>query len=107
MEEVQKYKLYAGKFQFISDTITYSFVGSHNKYMLVFSNEKPDGKFVEVPDDLLKQLTEKEKSWLLGCKMKVNAEFMKKNKEKSLDFLENFIKRFEKELKKEKRKKKD
>lgn len=107
MEEVQKYKLYAGKFQFISDTIKYSFVGSHNKYMLVFADEKPEGKFVEVPDNLLKQLTREEKDWLLGCKIKINTDFIKKNEEKSIDFLEGFIKRFEQELKKEKRKKKE
>lgn len=107
MEEVQKYKLYTGKFQFISDEIKYSFVGSHNKYMLVFTDEKPEGKFVEVPDELLKQLTREEKDWLLGCKIKINTDFIKKNEEKSIDFLEGFIKRFEQELKKEKRKKKE
>nr|DAU13444.1 MAG TPA: hypothetical protein [Caudoviricetes sp.] len=107
MEEVQKYKLYAGKFQFISDKVKYSFVGSHNKYMLVFLNEKPEGKFTEVPDNLLKQLTNEEKSWLLACKTKINAEYMKKNEEGSMALLENFIKLFEKELKKEKRKKKE
>lgn len=103
MQEVKKYRLYAGKFQFISDEIKYSFIGSHNKYMLVFADEKPEGKFAEVPDNLLKELTEEEKRWLLGCKMKVNAEYMKQNEERSIDFLGSFLKQFEKELKKEKR----
>lgn len=104
MEEVQEYKLYVGKFQFISDEIRFSYVSSHGRYMLVFDKKQPEGKFAELPEDLLKDLTQEEKDWLLGCKFKVNAEFMRKNEEQSFEILDKFIIKFEKELEKEKRK---
>ena len=104
MEEVQEYKLYVGKFQFISDEIRFSYASSHGRYMLVFDNKQPEGKFTELPSDLLKDLTQEEKDWLLGCKLKINAEFMRKNEEQSFEILDNFLNKFEKELEKEKRK---
>ena len=104
MEEVQEYKLYVGKFQFISDEIRFSYASSHGRYMLVFDNKQPEGKFTELPNNLLKDLTIEEKDWLLGCKFKINAEFMRKNEEQSFEILDNFVNKFEKELEKEKRK---
>lgn len=104
MEEAKEYKLYVGKFQFISDDIQYFYVGSHGRYMLVYDIKKPEGKFIELPNELVKDLTQEEKDWLLCCKFEINTEFMKKNKEQSFEILENFIDKFEKELKKEKNK---
>lgn len=104
MEEAKEYKLYVGKFQFISDEIQFSYVGSHGRYMLVFDNKQPKEKFIELHSELLKDLTQEEKDWLLRCKFKINAEFMEKNEEQSLEILDNFVNKFEKELEKEKRK---
>lgn len=104
MEEAKEYKLYVGKFQFISDEIQFSYASSHGRYMLIYDTKKPEGKFTELPNDLLKDLTQEEKDWLLGCKLKINAEFMRKNEEQSFEILDNFVNKFEKELEKEKRK---
>lgn len=104
MEEVQKYKLYVGKFQIISDEIKYSYVSGHNRYMLVYSENIPEGKFVELPDELLKDLTQAEKEWLLACKIEINTKFMKDNEKQSMGLIENFLDNLERELKKEKAK---
>lgn len=101
MEEVQKYKLYVGKVQIIPDDIKYSYVSGHNRYMLVYSDKEPEGKFTELPDKLLKDLTQAEKEWLLACKLEINAKFMKDNEQQSLGLIENFLDNLEKELKKE------
>lgn len=100
MEEAKKYRLYVGKYQPLDDEIEYAYFGSHHKYMLVFSERLPKGKFEELPECLLKQLTQDEKKWLYESKVEINAKYLNENKEQSIEILENFINCLERELKK-------
>ena len=99
------YKLYAGEIQDVPKGVKYSFVPSHLQYLLLYSNvyPEPQENFVEI-DETQVELTAEETTWLMQCKMAINAAHIQSHKEEYIDAFDAWLDVFEAELKKERTK---
>lgn len=99
----KQYKLYAGKTDKVPKNIEYSFVPSHCRYMLIYTDKKIQEKvFRLIPNTT--SLLKEESDWLNTCKSKISV---KKTAELLYNNLENFtefLNAFEIALKEEKEK---
>ena len=101
MEEVQEYKLYVGGLQKIPDGIKFSYYNFTHQYFLIYDTKKPEGDFLEVIPEILKELNQDERTWLAGCKLALSIEEISSNAEEVSRSLNSFAEILEKELKKE------
>lgn len=99
METSTDYRLFVGK---TFPDKKYTFYSSESRYYLVFATTCPDG-FMEVPEDVMSELNDEEKIWLLRAKMDVNIAYIKEHTKEYTDFLGEFADNFEKELQEEMR----
>lgn len=99
------YKLYAGEIQDVPKGVKYSFVPSHLQYLLLYSNvyPEPQENFVEI-DETQVELTAEETTWLMQCKLAINAAHIQSHKEEYIDAFDAWLDAFEAELKKERSK---
>jgi len=99
-QESNKYTLYVGSPQDVP--ITDGVFSYYRKgYMLVFSQQVPEGKWGVVLPENESFLRTDERKWLTECKIIVNAREVKKHQEDYITLMDNFIDQLEKELKKE------
>ena len=98
-QDPQGYKLYAGEIQEVPQNAKYSLIPSHHQYLLIYSDIPPEPKedFVCI-DNLVTEFTAEEMMWLAKCKMQVNAEEVKRNREAMEQLLDSFLDVFEQEL---------
>lgn len=101
MSEIKQYRLYASYTKKIPDGVEYSLQPFGTKYILCFTDMELREPYREIP--LETPLNEQESSWLLECKIAVNAKYMKEHEEENVAFLNEFFNLVEKELKKEKK----
>ena len=115
MQVQAPYKLYAGEIQDVPKGVKYSFVPSHLQYLLLYSNvyPKPQENFVEIDETQVEltaeeetqvELTAEETTWLMQCKMAINAAHIQSHKEEYIDAFDAWLDVFEAELKKERTK---
>ena len=95
----QGYKLYAGEIQEVPQNAKYSLIPSHHQYLLIYSDTPPEPQedFVCI-DNFATEFTAEEMMWLAKCKMQVNAEEVKRNREAMEQLLDSFLDVFEQEL---------
>lgn len=93
-----EYSLYVGEIQNIPDGVRFSYYNPDHKYLLILSQEKPDGDFMLVTGEPLNALSTAEREWLIRCEKAIAVEYMKEHKESYISMMEQFIDRFEKEL---------
>lgn len=98
-QDLQGYKLYAGEIQEVPQNAKYSLIPSHHQYLLIYSDipPEPQENFVCI-DNLVTEFTAEEMMWLAKCKMQVNAEEVKRNREAMEQLLDSFLDVFEQEL---------
>lgn len=98
-ENSQGYKLYAGEIQEVPQNAKYSLIPSHHQYLLIYSDipPEPQDNYVCV-DNLVSEFTAEEMMWLAKCKMQVNTEEVKRNRETMEQLLDSFLDVFEQEL---------
>lgn len=98
---MEKYSLYVGKLQPLPNNSRFSYYNGNYGYLLVFTDQKPEGDFIEVTGEPLNALSAAEREWLFSCKRTIAAEHLKKNEKTYLAMMQEFVKQFEEELKAE------
>ena len=61
----------------------FSYVSKNLEYALAFDEKKPKG--MKPKDEAL--LTRDEREWLLGCKIKINADYVSEHKDEFIEVL--------------------
>lgn len=102
MSETKPYKLYASYDKKIPDGVEYSLQPFGANYLLCFTDKELPQSFKEIPPET--PLTAQEQAWLTGCKLSVNAKFMKENESEVADGFDLLLTAVEKELNAEKKK---
>lgn len=76
------FHLYAGRLQNIPDGIDYSFIPSHHKYLLIYTDADMTGKrFVMQDEEQVGLLNREEREWLRRCKDDINSKYLRENEE--------------------------
>lgn len=104
---VKKYKLYAGIVrEKIPKGAKYSFIPSSLKYLLVYMDETPTGRFNEISEEQIPkgESGDEIRRWLRNCKAEVNAKTIKEYAQAINEQADEFLKLFESELKKKQEK---
>ena len=99
---MERYRVYVGTIQNVSEKIKYSCCDPSMARMLVFASKKPDGEFCVMKAKEQQTLSEREKSWLGKARLEValsNTSEVAKSFAVSMDQLMDAL---EKELKREK-----
>lgn len=102
MSKPKPYKLYASYNNQIADGVEYSLQPFGAKYTLCFTDKKLTAPYREIPPET--PLTEQERTWLTGCKIAVNAKYMRQNESEFSDTMNLLLNAVEKELAEEKKK---
>lgn len=97
-----KYSLYVGRYQEISEGVKYSYLDMSRGYLFVLADRKPEGKFAELdPEKVYDEMTEREKDWYNHSCLEINVEWVKEHPEETEQLALDFLDSFEKELKAE------
>lgn len=96
-----KYKLFAGKLKNLPDDIRFSYYGGKSNYALVFADKAEIKGFIEITEEMQKELKKDEKDWLLKCKLTVNSEYIAQHSKEYGKMLAEYADALEKELKEE------
>lgn len=102
MEGIRKYSLYVGELQKLPDDIRFSYYNAEHKYLLLYTDKKPSGDFIDADDKMLyDSLNPDEKIWLAACKTTLMVDYMKETAQNTSKSLSDFANILEVELKKE------
>lgn len=96
-----KYRLYVGRLQPIPGDLEFTYYDSNRGYLFALSDHKPDGAFFPVPDELMKELTEGERTWYNASCYALMCRWTAEHEEDAEREVKAFLDRFEKELKEE------
>ena len=103
------YNLYASRNLKIPDSIDFSLIPTHNRYILILTDKTPPAGFTLVPESI--PLTDEEKAWKSEClrkivekKIKANVDFINEHADEYTELFSGFCDALEKELAKEKKK---
>ena len=89
------YRLYAGRLQDVPEG-SYSFYDSGTERLLVVSEKPPRGAFIEVPDELLHQL-----SWYSEVVLDIDRKFVKEHPTEAFKEINDLLDAWERELQNE------
>lgn len=77
----------------------YSYVGFGRKYALIYSKEELQAPYVAIPEET--KLEPDERQFVVGCKLQINAKYMRENESELADGLDELLTALETELKAE------
>lgn len=104
IKQGEEYALYVSEIQAIPQGYErYSFIPPHNRYLLIYSDKPIEGAkkpFAKVDESQI-TLNKEEQRWLMECKLRINAEFIKNRACEFTEAVDKFLEVFERELQKE------
>lgn len=96
-----KYRLWAGRLQTIPPEVEFTCYDGERKRLLVLTDKEPAGKFIPVPDNLLGELSDRERTWYNASCFTLMARWMDEHRQDAEETVTAFLDQFEIELKKE------
>lgn len=101
MSEEKRYRLCASTSLNIPEGIKYSFVPSHMKYSLIYTDMSDEDLrnigYIAINEADVK-LNAQESTWLIQCKLNINVRYMRENEAVYAEQLDKFLDVLEKEL---------
>lgn len=85
------YKLWVGQTEYEAKENEYVFFSAEFNYLLVYSENRPNDEFEEVPETLYSELSNWEKTWLQGCQMIIMTKYLKEKADDCYQSFENFL----------------
>ena len=100
MAENKKYRLFVGKTVEVPQGVVFSFYNQRHGYTLLYADQDSFPGYDAVPDEILGELSQEERVWLLRAKNKVMKQFAAEHNTEIADFMGRFLTFFEEELQK-------
>lgn len=96
-----KYRLWVGRLQPIPGDLEFTYYDSNRGYLFALADHKPEGEFFPMPDALMNELTEGERTWYNASCYALMCRWTAEHEEDAEREVKEFLDRFEKELKEE------
>lgn len=90
-----------GRLQPIPGDLEFTYYDSNRGYLFALSDHKPDGAFFPVPNELMNELTEGERTWYNASCYALMCRYTAEHEEDAEREVKAFLDNFEKELKAE------